>query len=458
MKSGKLYIKIFFSFLILLIITEFLIFGFFRHLVVDYSRSEFEKYIDANVFVLRELIEDKLRSSPYRELKRNKPLRDIITELSRRYQSRIWIESDDRRMLLASFKGEAPTIPRGKTKQFRNYSITRVRGKYSLYISVPIRLQGNRTGTFNLLHERSHSRFIEKAFVLGLIGIGLFIALLVVPFSRFITEPLKRLRQSALKIAQGDIGERAIIKSRDEIGELGHAFNSMAETIERMIKGTKELTANISHELRSPLARMRIAVELLAEKLKKDDRSKCNDTLSSISDEIDEMDDLIGQVLHLSKLDMQKPSPDREEVDIGKIAKALLERFSPSINNKSIELETEIPSGSNLLSAHKADIQTAFSNLMDNAIKFTPTGGKIRFKIQRGEGGIAVIISNSCDPPADDDLRRIFEPFYRLKKSNITGTGLGLAITRKIIENHGGSLEASRSDEGIAMRVFLPTE
>lgn len=456
MKSGKLYIKIFFSFLILLIITEILIFGFFRHIVVDYSRGEFEKYIDANIFVLRELIEDRLGSSPYRKLERNRPLQDIITELSHRYQSRIWIESDDRRMLFASFKGKAPTIPEGKTKKLRNYSITRVRGKYSLYISIPIRLQGNRTGTFNLLHERSHSRFIERAFVLGLIGIGLFIALLLVPFSRFITEPLKRLRKSALKIAQGDIGERAIIKSRDEIGELGHAFNSMAETVERMVKGTKELTANISHELRSPLARMRIAVEILTEKLKRDNRSKCNDTLSSIRDDIDEMDDLIGQVLQLSRLDIQQPSPRREEVDIGNIAESLLERFSPSVQNKSIELETEIPSGSNLLSAHKADIQTAFSNLMDNAIKFTPPGGKIGFRMQRIEGGIEVIISNSCDPPADDDLRRIFEPFYRLKKSDVTGTGLGLAITKKIIENHGGSLEALRSGDGIVMRILLP--
>ncbi len=458
MKSGKLYIKIFFSFLILLIITEILIFGFYRHIIVQYSRSEFEKYIDANIFILRELIEDRLSDSLNSELNKNRSLQDLVKELSQRYQSKIWIESDERRILLASFKGKAPTILKEKTKKFRNYSITRVRGKYSLYISIPIRLQGNRTGTFNLLYERSHSRFIERAFLFGLIGIGLIIALLVVPFSRFITEPLKRLRISALKIAQGDISERAIIKSRDEIGELGHAFNSMAETVERMIKGTKELTANISHELRSPLARMRIAVELLTERLRNNNRSKFNDSLSSINDEIDEMDDLIRQVLLLSKLDIQQTTPIREEVDIAGIAKALLERFSSSMQNKSIDLETEIPSGSNLLFANKADMQTALSNLMDNAIKFTLPGGKIQFKMQRDERGIEVIISNSCEPPSDDDLRRIFEPFYRPKKSKITGTGLGLAITKKIIENHGGSLEALRSGEGIAMRIFLPLQ
>jgi signal transduction histidine kinase len=458
MKSGKLYIKIFFSFLILLIITEILIFGFYRHIVVQYSRSEFEKYIEANIFILRELIEDRLRDSPSRELDKNRSLQDLVTELSQRYQSKIWIEADDRRILIASFNGKAPTILKEKTKKFRNYSITRVRGRYSLYIIIPIRFQGNRTGTFNLLYQRSHSRFIERAFVFGLIGIGLLIALLVVPFSRFITKPLKRLRISALKIAQGNISERATINSRDEIGELGHAFNSMAETVERMIKGTKELTANISHELRSPLARMRIAVELLNERLQKSYRSSFNDTLSSISDEIDEMDDLIGKVLQLSKLEIQQTPPIKEEIDIAGIAKALLERFSSSIQNKSIELETEIPSGSNLLFANRADMHTALSNLMDNAIKFTLPGGKIRFKIQRDERGIEVIISNSCEPPADDDLRRIFEPFYRPKKSNITGTGLGLAITKKIIENHGGSLEALRIGEGISMRIFLPTK
>jgi two-component system sensor histidine kinase CpxA len=133
----------------------------------------------------------------------------------------------------------------------------------------PIAFPEGGKGSIHILFASQGPPHPEGGFALGLAIIGLIIALLIIPVSRFITDRVKQLKQSALRIAEGDLSHRAAVQSKDEIGELAQAFNHMTDKLERMITSSKELTANVSHELRTPLTRIRIAQELLREKLEK---------------------------------------------------------------------------------------------------------------------------------------------------------------------------------------------
>ena len=301
-------------------------------------------------------------------------------------------------------------------------------------------MHGGEMGGLHVLFEkRDPDEHHEGAFALGLLGICLFIALLVIPVSRFITKRINRLGQSALKIAGGDLSHRATVKGRDEIGELSRAFNLMADKLEIMIKGGRELTANISHELRTPLARIRIAEQLLKEKLERDDYEDWARHLKDIREDIEELDHLIGRILDLSKLDIHESPLIRESLDLSAMIEALLERFAPTISQKSLHLKKE------LVQDHHYDgdremLQTAFSNIFSNAVKYVPEGGELRVTMRVENGDLTLDVINTSDAIPEEDLARIFEPFYQAKKTPEAGSGLGLAITKKIIEKHGGKL------------------
>ncbi len=455
MKIGKLYLKIFLYFILILVVTEILIFGFFRFAVIGRTGNRFAPSIRAHTFVLKELIEDRINREPDKPLAENQSLLELLIRLDQLYNARIWITSQDNRVLVRSFEGEAAVIYMKRMKRLRHFYVNRYA---SHFISIPLDLPGNEEGFLNLDFKRIENRHMQRPFAIGLVLIGLAIALLLLPVSRYITRPLEGLRQSVLRIADGDLSGRATAKGKDEIGDLVKAFNSMAEKIERMVIGMRELTANISHELRSPLARIRVEKELLMENLEKLDKVEFERHLKSVEDEIEEMDRLIGQVLKLSKLDVKKGSKKMEEVDITEIARGLIKKFSQSIQHKYILLEMDIPQKPILLYSDHEDIQVALSNLLDNAVKFTPHYGKIEFRILKRIDGIEITIFNNHEPLYEEDLKRIFEPFYRVKKSEASGTGLGLSITKKIIENHNGLLEASQVENGLKMRIMLYTD
>ena len=245
---------------------------------------------------------------------------------------------------MRTFEGETPDTTPPNLKRFRRFAHIRSgidEGKP--YMGMPLKLAGNEPGMLHVVLHGSRHKVAEGPFALGLVAIGLIVALLILPIYRFISEPLGELRHAAVGIAGGDLSCRASVKSTDEIGELAGAFNHMAETIERMVKTTKELTANVSHELRSPLARIRIAQELLLEKIH--DPAQEKKYLESIQEEIEEMDHLIGEILTLSKLDIQQAQGISEDFDMHALAGDLLDRFAPSIAHKRIRLDVSAPAG-----------------------------------------------------------------------------------------------------------------
>jgi two-component system sensor histidine kinase CpxA len=258
-----------------------------------------------------------------------------------------------------------------------------------------------------------------------------------------------------MRIAEGELSHRVMVKGKDEIGELGQSFNRMADELERMVRGNRELTANISHELRSPLARIRIAEELMREKLERCDHKDLNRHLNDIREDIEELDRLIGSILLLSKLEIQETGLKLEPLELSAMIDELLKRFEPAINHRGLRIMSVISFDQPVL-GDRDSLKTAFSNIIDNTVKFTPEKGHVIIKMHVKNDLLILSFTNSFEALSEEHLAKIFEPFYQKDPSISAGSGLGLAITKKVIERHGGTIEALNSSKGLTIQIRLP--
>ncbi|MGD8228918.1 MAG: HAMP domain-containing sensor histidine kinase [Desulfobacteraceae bacterium] len=460
MKLSKLYIKIFLSFLLVLIVTFVLIFAIFVIAAGRDFHSRMGHYVKAHVLITKELVEDKIKSNPGVPVSENEDLRRVIGRLGQAYHSKVWLTAADGNPLMQSFSGDIPEPLSDfrwkrvkETKDFELYR--RIKEGWQWYAIISMRIKEGQTGRLHLFFERREKEHPE-GFGLGLIIIGIVVALLVLPISRYITKRVKALSESAAQIAEGDLSHRATVKGKDEIGELGRTFNRMAAKLERMIEGGKELTANVSHELRTPLARIRVAEELLREKLEKLEDKDWERHADDIREDIEELDFLIGQILELSKMDIHDAPLNMEIIDPSELINELLERLRNTIERKGLNLKKDLSFQPPFI-ADKGAFRTAISNILDNAVKFSPENGKLIVKMGPENGWLHISVTNSSDPMSEDDLERIFEPFYRTKEALKKGSGLGLAITKKIIERHGGDIKAVNTDQGLQVQINLPS-
>jgi two-component system sensor histidine kinase CpxA len=458
MKPGKLYLKIFLSFLAILFITEISIFALFVMIPGKDFRAQLEHYTKGKVLIVKEIVEDKIRSAPTTELSKNEPLRKFISDFGEILGAKVWLQNSDGTLSVKSFEGGVPVmVEQFKEKRSRDYgSFKLYRRRHShFYAVIPIAFPKGEKGSIHILFGSPGPFRPEGGFALGLAMIGLIVALLIIPVSRLITDRVKQLKQSALRIAEGDLSHRAAVKGKDEIGELAQALNHMTDKLERMITSSKELTANVSHELRTPLTRIRVAEELLREKLEKGNLKEYERHLDEIREDISELDRLTGRILELSKLDIQESPLKFESLNPSDLINDLLERLKPVMERKDLRVKTDLSSDSPLMGDREA-LRLALLNILDNAAKFTPPKGDIIVKMYSQQGFLEISITNSFEKLAEEDLTRIFDPFHRTGRSKAAGSGLGLTITKKIIGRHGGKIESFNSPEGLEIRIRLP--
>ena len=460
MKPGKLYIKISLSFLAVLFITLIVIFALFLVSPGKHFTTRLEEHTKTKALIVKEVVEDKIRSAPTTDLSKNEQLGDFILIFGEILGAKVWLQSPDGTVPLKSFAGEIPpTVEKLKKRRSRDYGSFKLHhGRHSgFYAVIPIALPEGEKGSIHILFGRQEPPDPERGFALGLAIIGLIIALLIIPISRFIIKPLKGLSQSALQIADGDLSHRAMVKSKDEIGELCRSFNYMADKLESMIISSKELTANVSHELRTPLTRIRIAEELLREKLEKGSSKEYVRHLDDIREDISELDSLIGRILELSKMDIYESPLVFQTLNPSDLINDLMERLKPVIERKDLHVKTDL-SFRPPFEGDREALYTALLNILDNAAKFTPENGDIIVEMHSEQDSLEISVTNSFKELADEDLSRIFDPFHRAERSQEAGSGLGLAITKKMVERHGGHIQAFNSPEGLEIRMRLPAE
>lgn len=462
MRFGKLYVKIFLSFILVMIATEILIYILFQHSERRMIAYRMEKNTVVKVGLLKDLIDEKAKWVSDVSPLENQEIEDLMKRMGRIYDAEIWISREGGSPLMKSFDGEFPEefslLNTEKASVFGEIRIYHnISRNHRVYASSPLQAYNLKGLDLNIIFNEGFQPQQKADFAFGLVIIGAVVALLIIPVSRVVTERVKEIRESALRIADGELSQRVRIKTGDELGELGLAFNQMAERLERMIKGGKELTANVSHELRTPLTRIRIAEELLREQLDRGEYKGFERHMDSIREDIDELDVLIGRILELSKLDIHESIPGNERLSISALLNELLERVEPVSTNKRLRVKTELLSGITL-SGDTESLYTAFLNILDNSVKFTPENGEIIIRMTFDADTLTVSIKNTFEKLPEGDLERIFEPFYRSKTSSATGSGLGLSIAAKIIQKHGGDIAAQNSPGGLEIIVHLPME
>ena len=454
MKFKSLYGRLLTYFLGILFITIILILVLFIGTAGRAFRENLDNQSFGKLKIFQEIIQEKTDRMPGTPLNENKEVKDLLHTFSDLFNLKIWITATDNTVLLKTFSTPL-NIPQEKKYVVIRDGITLhylSRRHISYYATIPVKA-GNDINTLHIYLLAGHTNKPEALFLFGLLSIGGIIALLIVPLTKLITGRIKQLNQSALEFADGNLDQRIAIKGHDEIAELGNSFNFMADKLEKMIRGNKELTANISHELRSPLTRIRVSNEMLQDRLEPDGDGDIRRYVKNIDQEIQILDTLIQKILMISKLDLQESSLSIEPLDFRLMIKDLEKKFALSLEQKKLTL-VKNTTGSLILNMDKTRIATILSNLMDNAVKYTDETGAIEIRaLKPTENSLIFSITNTCRSLDPLELEKIFEPFFRIASSQNPGSGLGLAIVKKLVNQCKGRITAKNSDTGLTFEI-----
>lgn len=279
--------------------------------------------------------------------------------------------------------------------------------------------------------------------------IALFAGILSFVTSSLITKPLKNVMKCVQKIATGQWDQKVEIVGRDEIAELGNAFNHMAEQLQTVEQSRQEFVSNVSHELKTPLS----SIKVLTESLMFQENvpvEMYEEFFEDINSEVDRLNNIITDLLTLVRLDQREIPLNIAAVDINEMTQQILKRLSPLAKKKDIKLIYE---GSKDVVAEIDEVKftLALSNLIENGIKYTPEGGTVRVSLESDVQDLMLQVQDTGIGIAKEEQSKIFERFYRTDKTRnreTGGTGLGLAITYKTVVMHNGSIQVE-SEEGV---------
>ncbi|NQV16260.1 HAMP domain-containing histidine kinase [bacterium] len=301
------------------------------------------------------------------------------------------------------------------------------------------------------------SGLIITVFFAGLIGLILFALL---------TKRLRVISEMVSKFEQGDLEHRIQISSSDEFGQLGNSFNNMADTIESIIEKLKqndtlrrELIANVSHDLRTPLASIQGYVETILMKTDLDQEQRIK-YLEVILKNTVGLSRQVSELFELSKLEAKQIQPTLEPFSISELMQDISLKFGKLAESLELELITDIPHNLPLVNGDIAMIDRVLSNLIRNATEYTPAGGTITLAVQQKEKTVSILISDTGQGIPAKDLPNIFDRFYTGGKKTIKGstsTGLGLTIAAKMVEAHEQKIEVkSEAGKGTSFSFELP--
>jgi heavy metal sensor kinase len=267
---------------------------------------------------------------------------------------------------------------------------------------------------------------------------------------------VEAVTRTAQKISGGALEERVPVKTRgDEIDQLALTFNQMLDRIQTLLKEIKEMSDNIAHDLRSPITRIRGTAEVTLATGKS--LNEYETLAASTIEECDRLLDMINTMLLISKTEANVDQLSREEIDLAKLARDACELFGPSAEDQGIHLRCTAPGGVRL-SGDAGMIQRMISNLLDNAIKYTPQGGAVTVSLAEEGARVRLAVEDTGCGISPGDLPRVFERFYRADQSRSKpGIGLGLSLARAIARAHGGEVTAaSTPGQGSTFTVSLP--
>lgn len=303
----------------------------------------------------------------------------------------------------------------------------------------------------------------RQAFLLAGIGAALLALLAGLVVSQSLSAPITELTGAVDKMSAGDLHARAVVTSKDEIGQLAHGFNEMAARLQASFgelaaerDALRRFIADASHELRTPITVLKSFNELMRGPALTDDSAR-QEFMDESAVQIDRLEWITANLLNLSRLDAGLVVLDLQSCAAGEITEAVVSSFRSMAQAKQIGLVSAPVNPALSVRCDRMRMELALSNLVDNALKFTPDGGEVTVGGEQCGEIIALWVADSGTGIDPADLPHVFERFYRGKNSDAPGSGLGLAIVQGIVQAHGGKVTAaSQPGQGSQFAIELP--
>ncbi|MBL7039650.1 MAG: HAMP domain-containing protein [Pirellulaceae bacterium] len=296
--------------------------------------------------------------------------------------------------------------------------------------------------------ERIEQKAATTTLALVLLPAALAIALLLRPVAR----QLRRVEHAAQAIAAGDLSARVDERRVRSAKPLAQAFNNMASRTEALVRTQRELLQAVSHELRTPLSRMRFAIDLI--ETAKDDQERKR-RLESLDAGTEELDQLVGELLSYVRMETTEPKLDLEHVALHDTLGVLIPKHAALYPTIQFEVSENVAEGSTIL-ADRTGFQRAIGNLLSNAGQYARS--RVKISMERADRVTIVDVDDDGNGIPESEKDRVFEPFVRLENdANGHGAGLGLALVKRIVTQHGGSVEVLTSPlGGCRIRTIWP--
>ncbi|MCW8985738.1 MAG: ATP-binding protein, partial [Thermoanaerobaculales bacterium] len=297
-----------------------------------------------------------------------------------------------------------------------------------------------------------------KALWWRLLLLALVVGALSLWLARYLSAPVGALRRATLRLSAGDLSARVgepVNRRRDEIGQLANDFDAMAGRLENLVGSQRRLLRDVSHELRSPLARLTVALQLARDR----EGARAAEALDRIERETGRLDDLIGQLLLLERLEARAPDAEAVQFDLCGLLNEVVDdaSFEASAANRVVELNAN---GRCPLLGYPALVRSAFDNVIRNAVLHTAEETAVEVSIGCGEAGAEITIRDHGPGVPEEHLETLFDPFSRVadaRERSTGGAGLGLAIARRAVEVHDGTVTArNHPDGGLEVVITLP--
>jgi signal transduction histidine kinase len=274
--------------------------------------------------------------------------------------------------------------------------------------------------------------------------------------ARGMTQPLRDMAEAARRMQTGDYSTRIHTTTRDEVGQLAAAFNRMSQELDNLEASRRDLVANVSHELKTPITAIRAHLENLLDGVEEPNP----ETVQIMLTQSERLGRLVEQLLDLSKLESGEVPLRREPVSLAPLVARVMSEIEVARSDRDVDVQSALPEDLPAIEADAERVHQVIFNLVDNAVRFTPGGGEVRIEAHRHNGAVEVSVADTGVGIPAESLPRLFERFYRVDHARARedgGTGIGLAIARSVVEAHGGSIRAeSEPGHGSVFTFDLP--
>jgi signal transduction histidine kinase len=333
-----------------------------------------------------------------------------------------------------------------------------------LKAGTPIQVNGETVGIFLLNTppdrnplEDEFLRRLSQSIYLSAIGTLLLAFILGAVLSQTISRPIRELTKATHEMADGKFGQQVPVRSRDEIGELASSFNKMNDDLARSFNLRKQMTADIAHELRTPLS----LIIGHAEGVHDGVLPASKENFEIIREEAERLEQLVNDLRTLSLADAGELSVEFQPVDVNKLLSDIKTHYLVSFNQKQITLDLEPAPVALEANLDPSRFSQVLTNILDNALRYTPENGRVVISTKQNDDQIEIQIQDSGEGVNPEDAAHLFDRFYRTDASRTRdserdagGSGLGLAIAKSIVEMHGGKIWAE-SEKGNGLKVII---